>query len=203
VRIVRRLACMIRTVLFPLTLLLLLPACGTDAPDADTELETVDLEGLPGDPLPDAPPQPDGSADMPNDGYPKLIPPVLTPGAETGVTGARSVLLDWARALELEEFDQAWAMLSDADQARWNESDFAAMFADLDEITVAVPDGTMEGAAGSTYYTAATTITASDADGRPVHYEGEVVLKRVNDVPGASAEQLRWHIERVSLDWTH
>ena len=35
----------------------------------------------------------------------------------------------------------------------------------------------------------------------PRRIEGEVVLKRVNDVPGASAEQLRWHIESTSFDF--
>ena len=61
----------------------------------------------------------------------------------------------------------------------------------------------MEGAAGSSYYTSEATITANDKDGRPVRYEGPIVLRRVNDVPGASAAQLRWHIDSVQLDWTH
>ena len=77
------------------------------------------------------------------------------------------------------------------------------MFADLGKITVAVPTGTMEGAAGSSYYTAPVTITATDKDGRPVRIEGEAVLRRVNDVPGATAAQLRWHFERLTLNWTY
>ena len=123
--------------------------------------------------------------------------------AERGETGARNVLLSFARAIELREFDQAWAMLDEADQARWSKSEWRKLFADLGEITVAVPGGTMEGAAGSSYYTSQATITADDENGRPVRYEGPIVLRRVNDVPGASAEQLRWHIDSVKLDWTH
>lgn len=61
----------------------------------------------------------------------------------------------------------------------------------------------MEGAAGSSFYTALVTITGGEKSGRPVRIEGEAVLRRVNDVPGASAAQLRWHFERLSLDWTH
>jgi hypothetical protein len=127
----------------------------------------------------------------------------LTPEAERGETGAREVLLDFARAIELERFGQAYAMLDETDRQRWNRTQFAGFFADLKEITLAVPGGTMEGAAGSSYYTAPATITATDSGGRPVRYEGEIVLRRVNDVPGATPEQLRWHIERVEFDWTH
>jgi hypothetical protein len=29
--------------------------------------------------------------------------------------------------------------------------------------------------------------------------KGDVVLRRVNDVPGATEEQLRWHIESTTL----
>ena len=69
-------------------------------------------------------------------------------------------------------------------------------------LTLAVPGGTMEGAAGSSYYTAPATLTAEDANGGSVRHQGEIVLRRVNDVPGATPEQLRWHIERVDLDRT-
>ena len=182
---------------------LALTACNQTAPSAD-EPTTVDLEGQPGDTAPPPPPPPpDGSADGENDGYPNLDPAPVTGEAERGETGARNVLLSFARAIELREFDQAWAMLDEADQARWSKSEWRKLFADLGEITVAVPGGTMEGAAGSSYYTSQATITADDENGRPVRYEGPIVLRRVNDVPGASAEQLRWHIDSVKLDWTH
>ncbi len=52
-----------------------------------------------------------------------------------------------------------------------------------------------EGAAGSSYYTAPVTIT----DGAR-RLSGEVVLRRANDVPGATPEQLRWHIESSTLE---
>ena len=138
-----------------------------------------------------------------NDGHPDLTPPRLIPEAERGAKGARNLLLSWARAIELQEFDQAWAMMGEAGRAKWSEAEFAALFDGLGEITVAVPGGEMEGAAGSSYYSSQATITASDADGRPVRIEGSLVLRRVNDVPGASPEQLRWHFERAELDWTH
>lgn len=138
-----------------------------------------------------------------NDGYPDLTPPVLLPEAEKGEKGARNILLSFARAIELKEFDQAWEMLSEGDKRKWSKPAFAKMFADLGQMTVAVPGGTMEGGAGSLYYTSPIAITAPDAAGRPVRIEGETVLRRVNDVDGATADQLRWHFDRVTLDWTH
>lgn len=60
---------------------------------------------------------------------------------------------------------------------------------------LAVGKGDMEGAAGSLYYEA--PIVVDFADGRPSS-RGTIVLRRVNDVPGASDEQLNWRIERTS-----
>ena len=53
---------------------------------------------------------------------------------------------------------------------------FAAMFADLRQITVAVPTGTMEGAAGSSYYSAPVTIKANRKDDFYIRSAGGVDL---------------------------
>ena len=94
-------------------------------------------------------------------------------------------------------------MLGDAGRTRWREGDFQQIFAGLSKRSVTVSPGQIEGAAGSLYYTAPIVITGQDGDGRPVRFEGVAVLRRVNDVDGASAEQLRWHFDRLTLDWTH
>lgn len=138
-----------------------------------------------------------------NEGYPDLSPMPLTPEAERTVKGATNVLMSFARAIELKEFDQAWALLSEADKRKWPKAEFTKMFADLGKLMVAFAGGSMEGAAGSSYYTTPLTITSTDRNGRPVRYGGKAVLRRVNDVDGASPAQLRWHFESVALDWTH
>ncbi|MEH6791707.1 hypothetical protein [Parasphingorhabdus sp.] len=138
-----------------------------------------------------------------NDSAPDLSPPTLIPEAERGEKGARNILLSFARAIELGAFDQAWSLLSPPDKNKWSKSEFAGLFADLSAITVAIPGGTVEGAAGSLYYTAPVTITGTDGNGRPLRIEGKAVLRRVNDVEGATAAQLRWHFETLTLDWTH
>lgn len=190
------------TLALTLAACLALAGCGSQT-DTEDAVRTVDLEGTPGDPMPSPPPPLDTGEDADNDGHPELMPAPLEPGIERTETGARNVLISFARAIELREFDQAWAMLDPADQEEWPKGEWRKLFADLGKITVAAPGGTMEGAAGSSYYTSQATITAKDSEGRPVSYEGPIVLKRVNDVPGASPEQLRWHIESVKLDWTH
>jgi hypothetical protein len=55
--------------------------------------------------------------------------------------------------------------------------------------------GDAEGAAGSIYYEAPVTLRFGTA--APEH--GSLVLRRVNDVPGATPEQRRWHIERSTI----
>ena len=71
---------------------------------------------------------------------------------------------------------------------------FAARWSTLRAPRVTVGQGDQEGGAGSLYYTVPVTIT----DGNRV-LQGEVVLRRVNDVSGASPEQLRWHIDTTTL----
>jgi hypothetical protein len=152
---------------------------------------------------PPAPPvssTPAGSASAgENDGYPDITPAKLTDEAAKGEKGARNVLLAWARGIELREFDQAWAMMGDAAKSQLPKAQFNARFHPLHNITVAVPTGTMEGAAGSSYYTAPATVSGVRADGSTATMKGEVVLRRVNDVSGATPEQLAWHIEQVNL----
>ena len=134
-----------------------------------------------------------------NDGVPDLAPPILSYEAERSSAGPRNVLSSFARALELKEFDQAWAMLSPNDKRIWSKPAFAALFAGLEEIAVAIPDGTGDAACGSAYYAAPVTVTAARLDGRSVKMTGEALLRRVNDVDGATPAQLRWHFEKLTL----
>jgi len=182
-----------------LALGLLLAACDREAGSGNQAVPTKEAEPRDVSPItPVAPVAPEAPADRPG-----LSPPALTQEAERGEKGARNLLLSFARAIELREFGLAWALLSPADKARWSKTAFANMFDDLGKITVAVPGGTMGAAAGSSYYDAPITITANDKDGRPVRVEGKAVVRRVNDVPGATEAQLRWHFETLMLDWTH
>jgi hypothetical protein len=131
-----------------------------------------------------------------------VLPSPLVPEAEKGEKGARNILLAFARALENEQFPAAYAMLGQPLGGE-EEALFMRQFSDLQNITVAVPTGTVEGGAGSLYYSSEATITAQDADGRPIRYEGPITLRRVNDVDGATPAQLRWHFTPLELVQTH
>jgi len=52
----------------------------------------------------------------------------------------------------------------------------------------------VEGAAGSLYCTVTGTLTHAADPARPP-LQGELVLRRSNDVPGATADQLRWTLQ--------
>lgn len=186
-----------RHILVPgLALAITLTACNEPADDRE-QVSSVDLDQpAAGDVPAPPPPSPAPSDDAANDGLPDLEPGQLDPIVERTETGARNVLLSFARAIELEEWDQAWGMLDDASKRRWPRAQWRDLFAGMGEITVAVPNGEMEGAAGSSYYSVPATITGDAGNTR---YEGTIVLKRINDVPGAAAQQLRWHIDSVDL----
>lgn len=101
------------------------------------------------------------------------------------------VLRDWGAAIERRD----WA----ATRALWGHGGadsgvsapvFAAQWGRLRRPRVTVGRGQQEGAAGSLFYTAPVTII----DGAR-RIAGELTLRRVNDVDGATAEQLRWHLD--------
>ena len=59
--------------------------------------------------------------------------------------------------------------------------------------------GPIEGAAGSLYVEIPVVIYGRLANGKEFHQSGRAILRRVNDVPGATAEQLRWRISWIDL----
>ena len=78
---------------------------------------------------------------------------------------------------------------------------FAAALAQDAEVHLEIGNpGDEEGAAGSIYVTVPAIFYGNLKDGQPFRRSADVILRRVNDVPGSTAEQRRWHIERI--DWT-
>jgi len=172
-----------------------LAACGTQAPEPATD--QASLAPSPGQPPPRAGASPAEGAALP---APAAPVPALVPEAEKGEKGARNVLLAWARALEHGNYAAAYALYGDGGaRSGMTQAEFTEFWRQFKTVTIAVPGGTMEGAAGSSYYAAPATVTGKRQDGSPYRLAGEVVLRRVNDVPGATAEQLRWHLESSDL----
>jgi hypothetical protein len=139
--------------------------------------------------LPVAPPPTPAPTANPSD----LTAPVLIPAAGKGEKGARNVLLEWARAVERRDWARAAAQWND--QGEWTAAGHAARLARLGRTTVTLGEGAVEGGAGSLYYEVPVSIA-----GQGKTLTGRIVLRRVNDVDGASPAQLRWHIAQLNLE---
>lgn len=59
--------------------------------------------------------------------------------------------------------------------------------------------GALEGAAGSLYVETPVVVFGRLASGEAFFKSGKVTLRRVNNVPGSTAEQRRWRIGRIEL----
>jgi hypothetical protein len=124
---------------------------------------------------------------------PPPLTPVPQPARGLAVLDSRdcrTVAQAYLDALAAGDFAFAARVWSDpvVDDAR-----LRALFAGYKQPTIAISGLEQEGAAGSLYCTVSGTLTDA-ADPAKAAQKGEIVLKRVNDVPGASAQQLRWTI---------
>jgi hypothetical protein len=115
---------------------------------------------------------------------------------EKGEAGARAVLQRWADGLERHRFSQAWAQFGHPPAS---QAAFARWWSRYRTISVSLAHGSGDAGAGSLYYTAQATLTGLTRQGRPYRLQGPVVLRRVNDVDGATPKQLRWHIDSADL----
>lgn len=141
----------------------------------------------------------------PSPGTPGGLPSTATPESEDavdpkGAQGAAQVVQGYYGLLEERRFDDA--------QDLWNQQSvigaeddvrFAARFRGFSEIhaNVGAP-GKIEGAAGSLFVTIPVQVFGRiAANGKPWYILRQVVLRRVNDVPGSSEADRRWHIESI------
>lgn len=107
----------------------------------------------------------------------------------------QDVLFAWAKAVSVKDWATAYGYWGDHGAASGMTLDqFKASWGKLAQPDLEIGKGQLEGAAGSSFYSVPVTII----DGQR-RIPGEVVLRRSNDVPGADAEQLRWHIESTTL----
>lgn len=118
---------------------------------------------------------------------------------------ARQVPPDYAALDQVQDPVRVLAFLAAAlhdgrwaDAARaWGEgSDATALqrrFGANGPVTLAFGPGESEGAAGSIYYSAPYTLRRANG----AEEKGAIVLRRVNDVPGASQASLHWHVSSM------
>ncbi|HZC37075.1 MAG TPA: hypothetical protein VE221_00200 [Sphingomicrobium sp.] len=130
---------------------------------------------------------------------PPIPPPETGPDARTplaepkgtidpkSVEAAGQVVQHYGALIEHNRFDEAAKL--------WGDAQAAAAFAKALHPSTHLEIGELgeaEGAAGS-IYTTIPVVFYGDTFRRPAN----IILRRVNDVPGSTAEQRRWHIERI------
>jgi hypothetical protein len=123
------------------------------------------------------------------------------PIAETSAQGAANLVQTYAALVEAGQYRQAWSLWGDGGRASGVNADaFARSFSRYSEWHAEVgPSGRIEGAAGSLYVTVPIRVHGRLAGGGLFSAGGAVTLRRVNDVPGSTAEQRQWHIVAIDL----
>ena len=122
--------------------------------------------------------------------------PAPAPATPSTSGNPEQVVVAWAKTMSLKDWGSAYGYWGDhGARTGLTQAQFTAKWAKLTNPEFELHSGSTEGGAGSLYYTA--PIVLIDGQ-RQVH--GEIVLRRVNNVDGASAEQLRWHIETLTIE---
>jgi hypothetical protein len=191
--------------LISLSLILACSACQVDRSEPTNEI-AADNAAAPGsnDLGPAAPESP--SPDTIRPGEAGGLPDDRTPVEEGPIDpksgqGAGQVLQRFGGLLEQRRFAEARKLWSDDGKASGlSESEFIAAYDKYSEIhsEVGAP-GRMEGAAGSSYVEIPFRLYGKLKAGRTFNLVGPITLRRVNDVPGSTEEQRRWHIYQSGL----
>jgi hypothetical protein len=109
---------------------------------------------------------------------------------------AGQVVQNYGALIEQNRWTEANALWGDTGQA----AKFRADFAQLADLHLEIGNlGEPEGAAGSIYVSMPVIFYGDTKSGQPFRRSADVTLRRVNDVPGSTEAQRRWHIERI--DW--
>ena len=158
-----------------------LAACGSPKPAAAPE------------PTPSATSEPSAAASPAAAVPAPSLAPLPAPAQDLAVLDSRdcpTIVQAYVDALARNDFALAARVWNDPviDGAR-----LKALFTGYRQPAIAFTGSEQEGAAGSSYCTVRGTLTDAANPAKPAQ-KGEIVLKRVNDVPGATPAQLRWTI---------
>lgn len=182
-----------RSIAPALLVAVLMAGCGRPEAPTDTRPSSRAEPSGVAAPLPPVnPPAPGTPGGLPDD----RTPVSEAPFEETSAQGAAGVVERYYALLEARHYREAWRLWSGGGEASgMSEAAFAASFDKYAEYhaNIGAP-GAMEGAAGSSYVEVPVVVYGRLKSGEPFHMDGPVTLRRVNDVPGSSAEQRRWHI---------
>lgn len=113
---------------------------------------------------------------------------------------AADVVKRYYAALDARDYATAWLQWGQDGPPNQPLEKFRQGFARTRSTHVTIGSaGEAEGAAGSLYLTVPVTVEATLDSGALQRFRGHYIVRRVNDVDGATADQLRWHIESAHL----
>lgn len=113
---------------------------------------------------------------------------------------AADVVRRYYSAINARDFSTAWQMWGDDGRPGQTYAAFAAGFEHTRATSVTI--GKLEpgdAGMGSIYQPVAVTVDATLDDGTQQRFVGSYTVRRVNDVDGATANQLRWHLGSAEL----
>ncbi|MBN3883898.1 MAG: hypothetical protein HWQ44_13215 [Nostoc sp. JL34] len=117
---------------------------------------------------------------------------------------AVQLIHDYYDAIARRDYKQAYlAWDGDGTASKQSFEEFQQSFANIVSIVEEVgKPGSLEGAAGSLYIEIPVTVTSVTSNGTPQRFRGSYKLRRVNNVPGSTPNQRRWHIysDNISLE---
>ncbi|MDF5725851.1 MAG: hypothetical protein PUP91_36485 [Rhizonema sp. PD37] len=123
---------------------------------------------------------------------------LIAASVQPSESDAVQVIRDYYSAINRRDYKQAYSILSGATHQSFEQ--FKQGFANTKSTTVKIgKPGDINGAAGSLYIEIPVNVTATTKNGTRQSFRGNYVLRRVNNVPGSTAEQRRWHIYSAKI----
>jgi len=181
----------------PLLVVLAAVACGRVAPSDPPSAPKAEPPPMTATALPTVePPAPGTPGGLPDD----RTPLSEAPFTEDSAQGAANVVQTYYAHLGQKAYDKAWVLWSDGGRAsgQHTATAFAASFDRYSQYNAQVGGpGPIEGAAGSLHVTVPVVIYGRLKTGQEVHEKGQATLRRVNDAPGSTPAQRRWHISTI------
>ncbi|MEH2391988.1 MAG: hypothetical protein V7K21_10145 [Nostoc sp.] len=132
---------------------------------------------------------------------PLVSPTQSAAGTEPLPQEAVQVIRDYYSAIARQDYKQAYsAWEGNGAASKQSFEQFKQGFANTTSVAVEVgKPGTPDPGAGSIYIEIPVTVTAIGTNGTPQRFRGSYVLRRVNDVPGSTPEQRRWHLHSANI----
>ncbi|MEH2258230.1 hypothetical protein [Nostoc sp.] len=114
---------------------------------------------------------------------------------------AIQVIRDYYSAIARQDYKQAYSAWEGNGAASKQSFDqFKQGFANTTSVAVEVgKPGRLDPGAGSIYIQIPVTITTVTSNGTPQRFRGSYVLRRVNNVPGSTPEQRKWHLYSAKI----